>query len=93
MRILKIETLPGIKRGWIDRDIIMLHACFQILVDWVEKENGLTDSNYEVYKETIGELKRLYDWWKSVDLDYLNDTIEVQRNLISLIQHRGFLWT
>lgn len=32
---LKIKTLRG---GWHDRDQIMLHACFQILVDFVEKE-------------------------------------------------------
>jgi hypothetical protein len=37
MRVLKIESLPSAKE-WIDRDEIMLHSCFQILKDCVEKE-------------------------------------------------------
>ena len=35
MKYLKIHTL---KKGWRDRDSIMLHAAFQILVDFVELE-------------------------------------------------------
>lgn len=35
MKILKIHTLD---KGWCDKDYIMLHAAFQILVDFVEKE-------------------------------------------------------
>ena len=37
MRILKIESLPSSKH-WVDRDEIMLHSCFQILKDCIEKE-------------------------------------------------------
>lgn len=29
MRILKIESLQSKSQGWLDRDEIMLHACFQ----------------------------------------------------------------
>lgn len=36
MKILKIHTL---EKGWCDRDQIMLHAAFQLLVDFVEREN------------------------------------------------------
>jgi len=46
MRILKIESLPNATQ-WVDRDHIMLHACFRILQDCVEKENVDTHSNYE----------------------------------------------
>ncbi len=35
MKILKISTL---EKGWADRDHLMLHANFQILVDFVEQE-------------------------------------------------------
>jgi hypothetical protein len=35
MKYLKIHTL---EKGWRDRDSIMLHAAFQILVDFVELE-------------------------------------------------------
>ena len=33
--ILKIESLPG---GWRDKDHVLLHACFQLLSDFVEQE-------------------------------------------------------
>jgi hypothetical protein len=36
MKILKINTL---EKGWSDRDHLLLHASFQILVDFVEKES------------------------------------------------------
>ena len=35
MKYLKIHTL---EKGWCDRDEIMLHAVFQILVDFMEQE-------------------------------------------------------
>ena len=50
MRILKIDSLPNVKQ-WVDRDHIMLHACFQILQDCVEKENVDTHCNYEAHKD------------------------------------------
>ena len=33
--ILRIESL---KEGWCDKDHVLLHACFQLLSDFVEKE-------------------------------------------------------
>jgi hypothetical protein len=33
--ILKIESLGN---GWCDKDHVLLHACFQLLSDFVEKE-------------------------------------------------------
>jgi hypothetical protein len=33
--ILKIDTLED---GWCDKDSVLLHACFQLLSDFVEKE-------------------------------------------------------
>jgi len=92
MRILKITTLPPAKEAWIDRDMIMLHACFQLLADFVEKEDGLNHCNYEAHKKDIDECKALYDWWKNVyriDMDY---TIP-QEYLERLVKIRYFLWT
>ena len=37
--ILKIDTLNG---GWRDKDSVMLHACFQLLSDCIEKEGLLS---------------------------------------------------
>ena len=36
LNLLKIETLND---EWLDKDVIILHACFQILCDCIEKEN------------------------------------------------------
>jgi len=35
MKVLKIHTL---EKGWCDKDYVMLHAMFQLLVDFVEQE-------------------------------------------------------
>jgi hypothetical protein len=38
-RLLHIESLPSKRESqWLDRDLILLHAAFQVLVDFVEKE-------------------------------------------------------
>ena len=68
MRILKIDSLPNAKQ-WVDRDHIMLHACFQILQDCVEKEKVDTPIRLHkphpkpilkeyVRKQVIEELKK-----------------------------------
>ena len=35
MKVLKIHTL---EKGWCDKDYLLLHTAFQILVDFVENE-------------------------------------------------------
>lgn len=97
MRTLKINSLPSVKeQSWCDRDYMMYHACFQLFVDFVEKEDGLNHANYEYYKETVDELRGLYDWWKSLEGSYNSDfeaSDEAQEKLELLIKHRRFLWT
>ena len=93
MRILKITSLPPTKDSWVDRDMIMLHSCFQLLVDFVEKEDGLNQSDYEFYKETVDELKYLYDWWQENKESVSIDDDVADKHLIRLINKRGFLWT
>jgi len=53
MRILKIESLAPKSEKWINKDIIMLHACFQILKDCVD----------EAHKHLVYEIRFLYNWW------------------------------
>ena len=57
MRLLKIEKLPNSK-VWIDKDLIMFHACFQCLKDFVEKQNFIEYVKYfeeEVKKEDCSQ--------------------------------------
>ncbi len=65
MITLKIKTL---RKGWHDKDEIILHAVFQLLVDFMEKERpGETvgwKSDDALYK-TWKELKYLHKWWKT----------------------------
>ncbi len=64
MHTLKIQTLT---KGWHDRDEILLHAAFQILVDFVEQEkpNQIVDYNYDAeHRRRWKEITSLYRWWK-----------------------------
>jgi hypothetical protein len=103
MMILNIDNLDS---DWCDKDIIMLHACFQLLTDFVEKEkafNGHID--WEIDQEATNakaEIQQLYHWWSTrKTLDNLNsiDTLETEqynednRMLSRLIKVRQWLWT
>ena len=61
MKVLKIHSL---EKGWCDKDRVLLHASFQILVDYVEKEEALSghiDWNWdEEHKRTAKEIRSLY---------------------------------
>ncbi len=93
MRTLKIETLPPAKDNWIDRDTIMLHACFQLLVDFVEKEDGLNQCDYQHHKKQIDACRSLYDWWKGQEDKWVINPDEADKKLIKLMKVRTFLWT
>lgn len=65
MRYLKIHTLG---KGWCDKDEILLHATFQLLVDFVEQEkpDQIIDWNSDdLHKKAWKEIKSLYKWWKN----------------------------
>lgn len=94
---LKIESL---NESWRDKDSILLHACFQLLKDCVEKENLLSghtdweaDDKHRIAK---AELEDLYVWWLSYrEPETPSDEgfqLENQM-LIRLIQVRWALWT
>jgi len=93
VRILKIDSLPNAKQ-WVDRDHIMLHACFQILQDCVEKENVDIHCSYEAHKDFVDEVRFLYKWWinRKKDTSFDNDD-EDNEMLNRLIKIRLLLWT
>jgi hypothetical protein len=93
MRILKIDSLPNAKQ-WIDRDVIILHACFQLLQDCVEKENVDTHCNYEEHKDFVDEVRFLYEWWlKRKNDESFDDDDEDDEMLKRLMKIRRVLWT
>jgi len=95
--ILKIDTLD---ENWQDKDSVMLHACFQLLKDCVEKEKLLDeDTDWEAdekYRNTKVEIKELYNWWLSyIESDIFDDGNYEKETmmLIRLITIRWALWT
>jgi hypothetical protein len=64
MNRLKITTLD---RGWHDKDEVLLHAAFQLLADFVEKERPekIVDWDFDdQHKVAWAEITGLYKWWK-----------------------------
>jgi hypothetical protein len=95
MRILKIESLPKINVRWIDRDMIVLHSCFQILKDVVERENFLEVTPKKYNKDLWNEVEFLYNWWKeriNVSNNLFQDE-EDDEMLLRLMKIRKSLWT
>jgi hypothetical protein len=97
MRTLKIESLPN-KKHWVDKDFIILHACFQILKDFVDEEKGNTHCNYDAHKSFVNEVNFLYNWWKerknkNVVENYDKQMKEDDKMLIRLMKIRTSLWT
>ena len=96
MKTLKIESLTG----YCDRDIMILHASFQLLKDCVEKEDLFNHSRHYAKSRNGKIAKELYDWWlvrskevcpvQTLDFDgYVEDT----KQLIKLMKIRSGLWT
>ena len=66
LNLLKIDTL-NLNEELADKDIVMLHACFQLLVDSIEKDKlhdhtwwGISRGHQRA-KKIIDEL---YAWWQ-----------------------------
>jgi len=65
LKYLKIHTLN--KGQWYDRDAVLLHAAFQVLVDFIEQErpDEIVDWQHdELHRKAWGEISQLYTWWK-----------------------------
>lgn len=73
----------------------MLHACFQILKDCVEKDHVDTHCNYEIHKHFVDEVRFLYNWWlkrKDEHWGDLDNKIDDEM-LLRLMKIRTQLWT
>jgi hypothetical protein len=71
-RNLQITSLPSVsEEHWIDADVVLVHALFQILIDFVEKERpykiGLT-ARLAWHGLPVPQEERDYDY-PGVDLD------------------------
>lgn len=88
---LEIKTLNS---TYYDPDIVLFHAAFQCLVNFVEEEGGLEHADYEHHKESIDKCKELYDWWKKNHSKLESETMEeFDEKLKELIKIYHFLWT
>ena len=95
--ILKIDTLS---KKWRDKDSVMLHACFQLLKDFVEKEDIQHMSNNwcadKKHIDAKAEIDELYHWWMSYTESGVTDedSYELENSmLMRLIKVRWALWT
>ena len=100
--ILRINTLND---SWSDNDNVMLHACFQLLTDCIDKEGLLTHWDWAAdgKQEIKAELETLYGWWqqrtereRADHVDWLwtpGQQAEDTAMLIRLVQVRSYLWT
>ena len=94
----------GYTFGWVDTDRRILHACFNLLKEYVEKEKPFEVIDWdwdEHYKEVGNEIKALYNWWtverpKDVKTHgYAADELDAADDemLSRLMKIRGYLWT
>lgn len=66
--IIKLR-IKSLEKGWHDKDEIMLHAVFQLLVDFIEKEKPQKVIDWNATKESKKawkELSNLYKWWTKI---------------------------
>ncbi len=100
--VLKIKTLP---KGWTDKNFVMLHACFQLLTNFIKKEKPFNCPSWKQSEEMQAaktELIFLNNWWKKrkkLDTNFqtLNDrnapqNLEDSQMLMRLMKVRPFLW-
>ncbi len=101
---LKIKSLKH--WAWADKDTVILHACFQLLTDFVEKENidmhPYQWTHNEIVRKRRAEIDDLYKWWKSYvhkdkkgKIDYLKGSEQYESEnemLMRLIKIRQYLW-
>ena len=100
--ILHITTLDA---GWRDKDAVLLHACFQLLTDFLAEE-ALLPRNWDESAESQhakGEIDALTEWWTqraaaeqegAVDAIWDPGQYEIDNQmLVRLIHIRQYLWT
>ena len=93
---------------WCDRDYLLLYAAFQLLEDFIEKEEPwefagdvyatyVTDCSEDYSRERAAEWQKvrdLYAWWKDRKYNDDHDDYEEDSKMLhKLIDVRGNLWT
>ena len=93
---------------WQDRDYLLLYAAFQLLEDFVKKEQPwewagdvyavyIVDCDEEMARDreaTWKTVHELYDWWKKRKNDDSHDDYDEDSAMLhKLIDVRGCLWT
>ena len=92
MRYLKIKSLKPVKSYWVYSDDLMLHACFQILKDFVENKEFYEQNRPK--SDFVKDVMFLYNWWeirkdKDRDTDKIDEDNEMLDKLMIL---RSELW-
>jgi hypothetical protein len=100
---LKIATINA---DWCDKDQVMLHACFQLLTDFVDQEisQDIVDWEHdEKQRQVRKEIDFLYNWWKQRIKDEAEQNLDPiwserlhdidDEMLTRLIKIRRHLWT
>lgn len=100
--ILDLRTVDY-RHGWCDADLRVLYACFNVLVEFYEKEHPLDRIDWSGTEETrhvAQELRALYAWWVEERPARLQDgedfegmREEEDAMLLRLMQIRHYLWT
>ena len=88
---LEIKSLRSNTLDVIDRDILMLHSCFQILEDTIKEDGVDKHCNYEAHKVFVDEVRFLYKWWLKRKTNNGKDD-EDDAMLLRLMKIRGGLW-
>lgn len=67
---IHVKSLPP---TWVDRDVLLEHAMFQVLEDFILRENidEVIDWNWnEEHRQARAKMTELMDWWKNVYLKF-----------------------
>ena len=91
---LRITTLAS---GWRDKDSVLLHACFQLLCDFLAQELDESQPDADSsHRAAHAELRELHQWWMAKrgaevpnEADYAVENAKLKR----LIDLRWAMWT
>ena len=94
--------VKSIENHWHDRDKLLLHASFQILVDFIEEEKPFEIIDYSVSEKSSKEkeeLQFLYNWWKNerpkrVDIIDLIDEKDIPHTIEEILNSpKNSIWS
>lgn len=75
---------------WVDRDTLLHYTMFEILCDFIEKENHGSlnpEEQDSPTKEAYMELERLYKWWNEVYIPFTKDQEDEPRDPPEMLYH------